>query len=471
MEASTKSGKTVAAIAWIVEKAFQYKPGQNAWWVAPVSQQADIAYRRIKNFLTPGSFNAFASPWPRIELISGGIIWIKSSDNSDSLYGEDVYDVVLDEASRAKPETWPAIRSTLSATRGNARLIGNVKGRANFFYHLSRQAEKGDLPGWHYAKITYRDAIDAGVLDPSDIDDARRTMSERDFQELYEATAADNIGNPFGAAHIDACIKPLSLKKPAAFGIDLAKEQDWFVIIGLDEDGSVCSFDRWQHIPWRESIARVHSIVGEDTPALVDSTGVGDPVVEEIQREHGNFLGYNFSARSKQRLMEGLAVSIQSHEISYPDGVIPLELHQFEYVYLPSGVRYAAGTGYSDDCVVSLALAREQLSTLGPGQNLMKFYSESVKENKPDETPVLLDKTGIDNPRPWKSPSQTSSDVLDNELTELYRETLTKNGPSSSRICASCGHPVLGPTRKSDGFFIWHPECPEVVNLRLDHAA
>ena len=455
IEASTKSGKTVGSIAWIIEKAFQYRKGQNAWWVAPVYPQADIAYRRIKNSLTPGSFTPYASPFPRIELISGGTIWIKSADNPDSLFGEDVHDVVLDEASRAKPETWPAIVSVLTATKGNCRLIGNVKGRRNFFYNLARLAERGELPGWHYAKITYQDAVDAGVLDEEIIRDAKRTISEREFQELYEATAADDTGNPFGLDHIAACtVGSLSKSPVVAWGIDLAKKQDYLVLIGFDASGQVASFHRWRGVPWRDSIHRIHNLVGEDTPALVDSTGVGDPVLEELQHEHGNFTGYMFSVVSKQKLMEGLAVSIQSHEIHFPKGPIRQELDTFEYHTTPAGrTLYAAAEGHPDDCVCALALARQLRSESQPGANVMAWIrngieKERVESQKPEETITQR-------PDRWHREEST----LDDELTRLYRDALESLSRPNERLCRRCGVAVTGPSRVSDGEHVWHPEC------------
>jgi len=36
------------------------------------------------------------------------------------------------------------------------------------------------------------------------------------------------------------------------YGVDLAKSQDWTVIIGLDDTGVVTQFERWQGIPWSE---------------------------------------------------------------------------------------------------------------------------------------------------------------------------------------------------------------------------
>lgn len=463
IEASTKSGKTVGCIAWLIEQAFLGQENQNFWWVAPVFPQADIAFRRIKSSLTKGSFTAFTTPQPRVVLINGASIWIKSADNPDSLYGEDVYAAVMDEASRAKEEAHHALRSTLTATRGKCRYIGNVKGRKNWFYHLSRRAEKHELPDAHYARITATDAVAAGVLDAEEIEDARRTLPEFVFKELYMAEAADDGGNPFGYEHINSCVIPeLSSNQPFCWGIDLAKKQDYFVCIALDEFGQVCRFFRWQYLPWRESIKRVWQLVGEDTPALVDSTGVGDPVLEELQNEHGNFVGFNFSLPSKQKLMEGLAVSIQGHEISFPDGPIRQELDSFEYVYNQSGiVRYSAPEGYNDDCVCALALARQMWAERHPAQNIIAFMQGEVRKGKElnlhsNEWEEIKDSLpGIAQRR---LEAQRPEIDVDNELTDFYLKTLNQQTISFS-LCAQCHQAVSGPTRITDGEFVWHPEC------------
>ena len=458
-EASTKSGKTVGAITWILEGAFGDNPGDHSWWVAPISDQARIAFDRIKRHLTPGSFTSRESPVPQVTLINGAIVSFRSADNPDSLYGEDVKRAVIDEASRARQESWFAVRSTLTATSGPALMIGNVKGRRNWFYEFCRRIESGQEPNGAFSKITWRDAVEAGVLDMEEIDDARRNLPENVFKELYEAEASDDSGNPFGEDHILKCIRDLSNKPPVAFGIDLAKKQDYLVVIGLDEDGNVCHFSRWQGLPWRASIRRIHDIVGEDIPALVDSTGIGDPVLEELQEEHGNFSGYHFTATSKQRLMEGLAVSIQGHEIGYPDGPIKSELMAFEYDLTRTGVRYAAAEGWNDDCVCALALARQQLTEASPATNVIGFYSAQAKaekarievEEKLDEYPDGIGGEFV------KHLTRPSAEVLDNELTELYKTTLASYEPAK-RVCFRCQAPVVG-TRVSDGVHIWHPAC------------
>lgn len=466
-EASTKSGKTVASIARIIEWGLigngkvAAAPGQNYWWVAPVSDQARIAFSRVKQNLT-GGFTSRESPIPSIQLITGPVISFKSADNPDSLYGEDVYGAIIDEASRARPEAWYAVRSTLTATRGPCVMIGNVKGRRNWFYEFCRRAEAGQDPNASFMRITWRDAVEANVLDLEEIEDARRNLPEAVFKELYEAVANDDSGNPFGEDHIYACVfdpsdESVSLGPPVAFGIDLAKHQDYLVVIGLDEAGKVAAFHRWNGVPWRDSIRRIHEIVGEDTPALVDSTGVGDPVLEELQEGHGNFRGLHFSPASKQRLMEGLAVSIQSHEIGFPDGQIKSELLSYEYVTYPSGVRYAAAQGWNDDCVCALALARQQWSESNPAKNLMEFYASQAANAKRDLdlAPGLL--VDPDEPARPVAPLATEGETLENELTELYNRTLAAYQPQTLK-CFRC-HQDVGYDRVSDGVYVWHRAC------------
>lgn len=359
VEATTKAGKTVGAMAWLAEQAFlEGGPGRNYWWVAPIFPQARIAFRRMKRQLIGGDarFPAVQANETEatIRLPNGATLWFKGSDKPDSLYGEDVYGAVIDEASRCREEAWHAVRSTLTATRGAIRIIGNVKGRRNWAYHLARRAEAGE-PGMHYAKITAWDAVDAGILSREEVEDARRVLPPAVFDELYLGIPSDDGGNPFGLAAIRACVGPISPDPPAWWGWDLAKAVDWTVGIGLDARSRVAGFERFQR-PWQETIASVVGATG-GRPALVDSTGVGDPILEALQRTGGRFEGFRFTAQSKQQLMEGLAVAVQRGEVTFPDGPIRIEMESFEYEYTRSGVRYSAPEGAHDDCVCALALA------------------------------------------------------------------------------------------------------------------
>lgn len=368
IDASTKSGKTVGCMAWIFEQAFFGEDGQNFWWVAPIDKQADIAWRRLKQAI-PKHLYTTNENYKRMDLLHNNTsIWFKSADNPDSLYGEDVYAAVIDEASRVKQDAWFAVRSTLTATRGPVRIIGNVKGKGNWAYKLGQKAREG-APNMEYHKITAYDAVEGGVLDAQEIEDAKAVYPDWMFRELYLAEAADDGGNPFGIDAIQSCIrvkedgteatKPLDTD-PVAWGWDVAKAVNYTVGIGLDKDGNVCRFVRFK-ANWEITLNKIIRLTA-GLPAMVDSTGVGDQLVERLRKDGGyNFRGFKFSTHTKQDLMVGLSVAIQNQEITYPADSrnCPLvgELELFEYEIRGDRVLYRAPDGYHDDCVDALALA------------------------------------------------------------------------------------------------------------------
>lgn len=381
VEGSTKCGKTYPCILWLLDQACRNGlDGRAFWWVAPIYEQAKIAYRRTVGMMRQ------ADPDKRVwktneqemtvTLEGRGRLYFKSADKPDSLYGEDVFAAVIDEASRCKEQSWYAVRSTLTATGGPIRIIGNVRGRKNWAYRMARRAEGGD-PGMSYAKITCADAVAAGIIPPEEVEQAKRDLPEWVFKELYLSEPSEDGANPFGMQHIASCVGPLSDGEPKWFGVDLAKSSDWTVVIGLDSRGSVCVFDRWQRVPWKETQARILSHV-RSLPALIDSTGVGDPIVEGLARDCPGVEGRKFTNQSKQQLMEGLAVAIQSVGVEYPDGLIRDELEEFEFAITPSGrVSYSAPEGCHDDCVCALALA-VQCRSLNMGELSLQVGSRSV---------------------------------------------------------------------------------------------
>lgn len=365
-EATTKSGKTSGGIIWLGEQAFDGNAGQNYWWIAPIFAQAKIAFDRMCDAITREARKPNINEL-RIDLVNGTRIWFKSGENSDSLYGEDVYAAVIDEASRMKETSWHAVRSTLTATKGRIRLIGNVHGRKNWFYKMCRRAEAG-AKGMGYHKITWKDAVDAGILDATEIDDARDQLPPSVFRELYEAEAADDEGNPFGIEAIRKCTIAEYSKRPvAAWGWDVGKHRDWTVGIALDQTGRMVRMVRFQK-PWAETKREIiASTAGK--PALIDATGVGDPIAEELVKL-GNYTAFVFTQRSKQDLMEVLTSAIQQQRVGLTNATLLNELESFEYEFKGrdgrfTGVAYSAPPGMHDDCVCALALATKHLGGRG----------------------------------------------------------------------------------------------------------
>jgi hypothetical protein len=273
-----------------------------------------------------------------------------TGENINSLRGHKFHMVIVDEASYVKDlkEAWErVIRATLTDYSGKALFVSTPRG-FDYFFSLTQNA--GD--DWKTFKFT---TYDNPFIPVSEIEEAKQMLPNAVFEQEYMANPMQNADNPFGSDAIRNCIQPLSTKPAKFFGIDLAKSYDYTVIIGLDQDGNVAHFERfqksWQHT--KDTLLQL----SRNTVGYADSTGVGDPIIEEISLSIPNIQGFKFTSQSKQQLMEGIVSAIHQGLIGYPKGTITDELEVFEYKFTSTGVRYSARDGFHDDCVMALALA------------------------------------------------------------------------------------------------------------------
>ena len=320
--------------------------GKNVAYITPTYQLARVFFEKLIKAVPFESNKSELS----IKFPNDGSVEFFTGERLDNLRGRKFHLVVIDEASFIPnlEEGWlNSIRPTLTDYKGRALFLSTPKGK-NFFYSLYL---KNGEPDWEAFKFT---TYDNPHIDKTEIDDARTQIPEVVFEQEYMANPSENAANPFGSAFIKQCTFELSQEPPIAFGVDLAKSVDFTAIIGLDRNGSVCHFERFQK-DWRQTKQVINSL--PKVPILMDSTGVGDPIFEDLQRDGVNVQGYKFSSTSKQQLMEGLASAIHQRKITFPDGHITQELEIFEYQYTSFGVKYSAPPGFHDDCVMALGLA------------------------------------------------------------------------------------------------------------------
>lgn len=284
-----------------------------------------------------------------IELL-GGKLRFFTGEKLDLLRGHKFHMVIVDEAAYIKnlKEGWErVIRATLTDYVGRAMFVSTPRG-FDYFYSLSQI--QNDT--WTTFKFT---TYDNPYIPKDEIDEAKMMLPLPVFEQEYLANPMQNADNPFGSDNIRNNISPLSTKPPKYYGIDLAKSYDYSVIIGLDEDGCVSKIDRfqksWQHT--KDTIL----MLPKDSRGYIDSTGVGDPIVEDIIKHRRGLEGFKFTSVSKQQLMEGLVSAIHQGLIKYPKGVITDEMEVFEYRFTSTGVRYTARDGFHDDTIMALALA------------------------------------------------------------------------------------------------------------------
>jgi phage FluMu gp28-like protein len=332
-----------------IEMIYEGIKGNAIGYITPTYQLAKTFFAKLAKIL-PFENN-------KSDLIinfpNGGSIRFFTGERLDNLRGRKFHFVVVDEASFIPDleSGWlNSIRPTLTDYKGRALFLSTPKGK-NYFYSLYLKGLSGETD-WHSFKFT---TYDNPYIDKHEINDARIQLPEPVFEQEYMANAMENASNPFGIEHINKCVKDVSNKAVKYYGIDLAKSVDWSVIVGLDEDGCVCYFNRFQK-DWKQTKETILTL-DRTIPILIDSTGVGDAITEDLQHNFSNMEGFKYTSTSKQQLMELLSSTIHKGEIGFPDGIIKEELEIFEYQFTSTGVRYNAPQGFHDDCVNALALA------------------------------------------------------------------------------------------------------------------
>ncbi len=355
LECGRRFGKTHLGVQLAIDVAID---GGEVGWFAPTYRYLADPWRAVEKALGPAIMKVDRVE-KRLDLISGGSIDFWSLDSVDAGRGRRYDRVIIDEAGIVRdlgPAWQETIRATLADKQGDAWFLGTPKGR-NFFHRCFERGQIAD-GGWKSWRLP---TTTNPTISDEEIEAARRELPKQVFEQEFLGVPADDGGNPFGLDAIERCIAEKSSNPPKAIGVDLAKSVDYTVVCGLDEAGSVCLLERWQ-APWSETIGRIERMLGE-VPALIDSTGVGDPIVEDLQRKQPRVEGFKFTQVSKQQLMEGLASAFQTGRIQIPDGWLRTECETFEYQYTRTGVRYEAPSGMHDDGVCALALALRCLDT------------------------------------------------------------------------------------------------------------
>lgn len=353
-----RGGKTLMAINELIRAAVE-DPGPY-WFISPTYRQSkQIAWQRLQHLLRPDDdwqFNKFdlSVSHPSIDTR----IELKGAENEDSLRGVGIKGLVMDECAIMKKNLWPEIlRPMLADSGGWAMFIGTPKGR-NWFYDLF--SHSGDVwECWRYPTSVNK------YIPPEEIENMRRDMPERLFRQEIMAEFLEDESGVF--RKIRQCIAG-ELEGEAKYGaryvmgVDLAKEHDFTVICVMNVfTRHLAHFERFNNIDWTEQKERIQRAANLFNNALcvVDATGVGDPIVEDLMNGGVSVLPFKFNQESKRELVERLTVAIEQRLLTFPN--IPTlieELERFSYEITDRGqIFYGAPEGFFDDCVIGLGLA------------------------------------------------------------------------------------------------------------------
>jgi len=233
-----RQGKTY--IANIAAQCVALCPGCHVLIVSPNYNLSQISFDLQRNLIKKFDLEVQKDNAKDrvIELPNGSTIRLGSVNQIDSVVGRSYDFVLFDEAALADGETAfnVAIRPTLDKPGSKALFISTPRGRNNWFSKFFNRGFNNDYPEWASIKATWQDNPRASE---SDIDEARRTMSEAEFKQEYEADFNIFEGQVWNFDY-DECVEDLSEFIPSRCdiiaGVDVGfKDPTAFVVIAYNE--------------------------------------------------------------------------------------------------------------------------------------------------------------------------------------------------------------------------------------------
>lgn len=182
--AGRRCGKSRFACLRMLVKALSADRG-HIFYIAPTQGQArDIMWGMLlelgESVITKAHINNM-----EVTLVNGSTIALKGADRPETMKGTSLAMVVLDEYAEMKPMVWTeVIRPALADLKGDAIFIGTPLGR-NHFWELYQDAHDEDATNWAAWHFT---SYDNPVLDPEEINEARKTMGSFAFRQEFEAS-------------------------------------------------------------------------------------------------------------------------------------------------------------------------------------------------------------------------------------------------------------------------------------------
>ncbi len=318
----------------------------------------------------------------------GSIIILKGADEPDSLRGNDPFGIIFDEFDTMKYEAWGVLEPAIRANGGWVWFIGTFKGKRHL-WQLKQRGE-GSNPGW---KSWILKASTSGVIAQDQLAEAKQSMSIALYNQEFECLPLEGEGAVFRGVRevMTAVPRGPEAGHYYAMGVDLAKVSDYTVISVFDRaNNSMVYRDRFRQRDWRYVKTKVFSVSKHYNNALVtiDSTGVGDPIYEDLAHAKVNVLSFKFTETSKADLITKLALWIEQKRvrlINQPEAQD--EYDNYTYELGPSGkARYGAPDGFHDDIVTADALGVWDLAQMyrdetEPVRNrLQQYYDKQVEE-------------------------------------------------------------------------------------------
>lgn len=394
--AGRRWGKTRVGAARALRKA--RKKESMVWWVAPTYKIVKRGYREVLRQLPDGVLSA---PAPRDSAFDAGrsvILQFKwgarmefySAERPEGMLGEGVDYAILDEAATMPSNTWDQIvRPTLADRAGGALLISTPRGR-NWFYSMFQRGQdllQKDYRSWQFPSMTNP------TIPQSEWEEMEATLPRAIFEQEVLAQFISDASAVFRLT--ESAYKPFV--KPdghVVVGVDLAKHHDFSVYDAANAGSRLpCKHVRHNHVSWPEQRQRLHNFVAqlhrdgaESVTVVLDSTGLGDVVYDDLCFEGLDAVPVKFTPQWKQQAVMLLGADLERQQ-AYIHEEQRQEFESYAYKINTNTGRWsfeAPDNGHDDEVSAKL-LQHWGLSQVGVPDvkvlSALEDFNEGIEDN------------------------------------------------------------------------------------------
>jgi len=356
-----RSGKSYLVSYLALKKILE--PNQVVWIVAPNYEMTGIVFDAVIRWLVKvfgnSGYKITNKPVKKLELENGSVLECKSVEAATGMLGRSTDLVIMDEAARVNSEIWTQYLEPTTQDRNGKVIFISTPTGLNWFYDKYLKLKKRG------AAFNYPSSVNTILFDKNKWEALKEKTPQRVFEQEWEAKFISDAGSAFRG--IDEIVQEYKYQEPEEgkgyiIGVDLAKHEDYTVLMVMDRTTlRVVFIDRFKDIDWNLQRERIITLARKynNAKVVIDGTGQGDPVVQELKR-HIFVEDYRiYTNKAKEQLIDKLSIYIEQKLITIPNNEdLIQELRQYEYRNnKETGItKYNAPRHKHDDMVIALAL-------------------------------------------------------------------------------------------------------------------
>lgn len=302
--------------------------------------------------------------WIRLPHNDAELHWLSGTD-PQSVVGYTFSALFTDESQNISDEVWNKIYPTLSVRHARVVSFGtpDITPEQSWFKGNFIRGEDPNYPDYHSFKVT---AFDSPWITLEEIENARESMTEREFRMLMLAEWPDEEGQVFrnwraallpGAPAFDS-------QRNHIMSVDFGLVDDFTVaMLGETATRTLVKMERFREGASIPTYDRLESLwLAWGRPAVfADGQGMGKPMVEELRQRGMRVYDAKFTRANKMPQVLRLAADLEHRRLQLPSlAELASELDAYVYSVTPSGLITAnAAAGFHDDCVTALIMLNE----------------------------------------------------------------------------------------------------------------